>query len=630
VSGQLDAQLPSEGPVAGPGIRSRSNFVRIFLTVLFSFIGLGLWRLQVFEGPQHGRAAEANRIRLSDLKAPRGVIYDRNNVIVAANAPIFAVSLVEADVPPDRRRAELERLAQLLDTSREALERTIEQRRVPGDRFAPILLRTHLPRELAMAVEEDGWQLPGVRVSVESSRVYPEGELLAHVVGYLSQPTAEEFDQHYKAEGYSPSDRVGASGVEATYESRLRGTEGARLTEVDVGGRPLKDIQVVPSQPGLNLRLTIDVALQRAVTDILRGKLASGGTSGVAILSDPRNGELLALVSLPSFDPNVFGQPDSDASVTALLTNPSLPLFNRAVAGQYPPGSTFKLVVGVGALQEHVADRNTHIRSNGGLRVPNPYDPRLSTWFPDWGVLGDLNFIQGLSLSSNVYFATLAGGFERFEGLGVERVAQYARLLGYGSRTGIDLPAEEDGRVPTPAWKLANLGEGWLTGDTYNMAIGQGFVLATPLQVAEVTNAIASGGAVMRPHVGQMLLDQDGRPVASLDTPAVREIGVRPDVLQVMREAMSATLETEQLRRYRLPDVRVAGKTGTAEYVGPRDQAGNLPTHGWFTGYAPAEKPEVSITVFLEKGGGPSDAVPVAMDMLKAYFAQRAANAPVR
>ncbi len=623
MNGRVDQELPPDGQAPlGPGIRSRSRFFRVSIFTVFSLIAVGLWRLQIIEAPQHGQSADANRIRLSDIPAPRGVIYDRNGQLVATNAPVFAVSLVEADVPGVHRTDELEKLAALMGTTRDALERTLDQRRQAGNIFAPIQLRTHLPRDIALVIEEHGWELSGVRVTVESTREYPDGELLAHVLGYLTQPTPEDFRARYQQEGYGMSDKVGSSGVEATYESALRGVDGARLTEVDVGGRPLREMRVVPAQPGRNLRLTLDLALQRAVTEVLKAKLAVGGASGVAILADPRNGEILAMVSLPSYDNNVFSRSDRDDAIAALLIDPRLPLFHRAVAGQYPPGSTFKLAVGVGALQERVASRDTHIRSTGGLRVPNPYDPRFSTWFPDWSVLGNLDFIQGLAQSSNVYFATLAGGFENFEGLGIEKVAQYARRVGYGAPTGVDVPSEEAGRVPTPAWKLTNFSEAWLTGDTYNMAIGQGFVLATPLQVAHVTNAIATG-LVTRPHLGQALSDQDGNVVQVFSTAPVRELGVRPDVLQVMREAMKATLETDRLRGLRLPKIQVAGKTGTAEYVGPRDRSGALPTHGWFTGYAPADDPRVSVTVFLEKGAGPADAVPVAMEMLKAYFQDR-------
>ncbi|MBI4213773.1 MAG: penicillin-binding protein 2 [Chloroflexi bacterium] len=592
------------------------------LILAFSFLALGLWRLQLVQGQAHGRAAERNAIRLNTIPAPRGVVYDRGGQILAENAPVFVVSLVEADLPENRRVEVLDRLARLLGTTRTALERTLDQRRVPGDVFFPVRLRSHLERSLALTLEQEGWELPGVRVSVESARQYPEGDLLSHVLGYLTQPSPGEFEQKYRGEGYSISSLVGASGVEATYESALRGSDGARLSEVDAGGRPLGELGVVPPIPGGNVKLTIDLNLQRSATNILRAKLQPG-SSGAAILADPRTGEILALVSLPTFDANVFSRPDSEGDILTLLQDPSLPLFHRAIAGQYPPGSTFKLAVGIGALQEGVASRNTQIRSEGGLRVPNPYNPRLFTWFPDWAVLGDMNFIRGLALSSNVYFATLAGGFGDFQGLGVDRVAQYARLVGYGAATGIDLPSEEAGRVPTPTWKVENFGEGWLTGDTYNMAVGQGFVLATPLQVANVTNAIANNGTMMRPHVAQAVLDQGGRTIEAVPREVIRQLGVRSDVIQVIREGMISTLEQDRVRAFQIPGVKVAGKTGTAEYVGPRDAAGNLPTHGWFTGFAPAEDPQVTVTVFLEKGGGPTDAVPIAMDMLRAYLERK-------
>lgn len=616
---ELQGMEPGGTRTPAGGLTARSNFARVMLGVAFVFLALALWRLQILEAPFHGQAAEANRIRFSTLPAPRGVIYDRNGHIVAANAPVFAVTLVEADLPSNRRGEVLERLAVLLSTSRDRLERTLEQRRVLGDVFTPIVLRTHLPREMALAIEEHGWELPGVRITVESTREYAEGELLSHLVGYLIQPDAEEYEEKYRGNGYSISDRVGTSGAEATYEGVLRGGAGARLVEVDVGGRPLRELQVVAPEPGLNLRLTIDVGVQRTITEILKARLPAG-SSGVAIVADPRNGEILAMVSLPGFDPNLFLRPEAENQILDLLNDPRLPLFHRAVAGQYPPGSTFKLAVGVGALEEGVANRSTRIRSNGGLRVPNPYDPRLSTWFPDWAVLGDMNFVQGVALSSNVYFATLAGGFAEFEGLGVERVARYARLLGYGSATEVDLPAEENGRVPTPTWKVANFGEGWLTGDTYNMAIGQGFVLATPLQVANVTNAIANGGVLVRPHVAQAILDQTGSVTRAVSPAPIRKLGVRPETLQVMREGMLSMLDQERVRMHKIPELRVAGKTGTAEYAGPRDSSGRLPTHGWFTGFAPYDDPQVAITVFMERGGGPSDAVPIAMEMFRAYF----------
>jgi penicillin-binding protein 2 len=591
--------------------------------VLLAFFVLAcqLWRLQVLEGPANNEAAAANSIRSQVLPAARGVVYDRDGHLLAANAPAFTVSVVEPDLPAERRDQVLGELAQIMAITPDQIEQTIARRRGAASPLDPIPIRTAASRQVAMTIEEHSWQLPGINVTVESARQYPDGDLLGHVLGYLAQPSPEDYEQHYRGDGYAMSDQVGVAGLEATYEAVLRGQKGARWREVDVAGRPLRELGTVAAEPGQNLQLTLDVGLQRVATDVLRRQLPKG-SSGVAIIMDPRNGDILALVSEPDFDPNVFSQPDRSDQVARLLSDPNLPLFDRAVSAQYPPGSTFKLAVGIGALQEGVANRNTHIRSEGGLRVPNPYNPALSTWFPDWAVLGDLNFLQGLALSSNVYFATLAGGFQNFQGLGAEKVAQYARMMGYGVATGIDLPGEEAGRVPTPDWKQTNFNEPWFLGDTYNMAIGQGFVLATPLQVANLTNLIANNGNVVRPHLGKAILNQQGAVTQDLTPAPLRHLDLRSDVLSVVREGMLGTLDTTQLRGQMLQNIRVAGKTGTAEYVGPRDSSGNLPTHGWFTAFAPYENPQITITVFVEHGGGPSTAVPLAMEILRSYFGQ--------
>ncbi len=611
----IQDEQPSES------LSKRSRAARVVVLLAFSVLAAQLWHLQVLEGPTNKEAAAANSIRSQAIPAARGVIYDRAGHLLAANAPAFTVSVVEPDLPAQNRSQVLGELAEILAIGPDQIDQTITTRRLSSNPLDPIPIRSSVSRQVAMTIEEHSWELPGVEVTVESSRRYPDGELLGHVLGYLVQPSPDDYEQHYKSEGYAMSDQVGVAGVEATYEAVLRGHPGARWREADVAGRPFRELGTVAAEPGQNLQLTLDVGLQRITSDVLQRRLPKE-SAGVAIVMDPHNGDILALVSQPGFDPNLFSQPDRSDQVGSLLSDANLPLFDRAISAQYPPGSTFKLAVGIGALQEGVANRNTRIRSNGGLRVPNPYNPALSTWFPDWAVLGDLNFLQGLALSSNVYFATLAGGFQNFQGLGAEKVAQYARMLGYGAPTGIDLPGEEAGRVPTPGWKLSNFNESWLLGDTYNMAIGQGFVLATPLQVANLTNLIANNGDVVRPHLGKAILNQKGEMVQDLSPAPLRHVDLRPDVLSVMREAMLGTLDTPQLRREMLPNIRVAGKTGTAEYVGPRDSNGNLPTHGWFTAFAPYENPQIAITVFVEHGGGPSTAVPLAMEILRSYFGQ--------
>jgi penicillin-binding protein 2 len=409
-------------------------------------------------------------------------------------------------------------------------------------------------------------------------------------------------------------------GLERQYERALRGVPGQRLSEVDAAGRVVRELREEPPEPGLNLVLNIDAELQRAVERFLEEGL-HGSPSGAAIVMRPTTGEVLALVSLPNFDNNLFAADTRDESVLAVLNDPRRPLFPRAIAGQYPPGSTFKLVTGAAALHEGIATRNTVIEGRGAIFVPNEYDPRLVQRFPDWATFGPMNFIQGLAYSSDVYFYYLGGGFESFRGLGAELLARYAHQFGYGGRTGIDLPDEEAGLVPTASWKYEALGEPWVLGDTYNMAIGQGFITATPLQVATATNAFANGGTLYRPQVARALVDQNGRTVREFAPQVIRRLPLSEANWQVLRDAMEAGYTISPLLRHlRIPGLRVAGKTGTAEFHGPRNEKGELPTHGWYTGFAPVDKPEIAVTVFVELGTGTNEAAPIATRIFRKYF----------
>jgi penicillin-binding protein 2 len=362
------------------------------------------------------------------------------------------------------------------------------------------------------------------------------------------------------------------------------------------------------------------VEFQREVERLLQEGLQDS-PSGVAIVTRPSTGEVLAMVALPTFDNNVFSTGDSDAEIEALLTDPNRPLFNRTIGGQYPPGSTFKLVTGAAALHEQIANRNTVIESKGAIFVPNEYNPQLLQRFPDWSVLGRMNFVQGLANSSDVYFYYLGGGFENFRGLGNERLATYAREFGYGARTGIDLPGEAEGIVPDERWKQEAISERWVKGDTYNMSIGQGFVAATPLQVATATNAFANGGTLYRPRLVKALVDQEGRTVRELGPQIIRRLPLSPENWALMREGMEAGYHVGTLLRHTaIPGVRVAGKTGTAEFYGPRNEKDELPTHGWYTGFAPADRPEIAVTVFVELGTGSNSAAPIASRIMRKYF----------
>jgi penicillin-binding protein 2 len=605
----------------------RTQVLRLVLLLGFAALTFQLWRLQIIQGRAHRAAAEENSLRLAMLAPLRGVIYDRNMVPLAVNAPSFAVSVTEADLPESDRDRILAETATILGVPPDEIEQTLRNRRRVGARFTPVVVRENVAREQAMRLEERGWALPGVHVLVETIRQYVDSPIFSHVLGYTALPSEDEYATRYRAEGYAMGERVGAAGAERIYEADLRGRPGGRILEVDAAGRPLREVVLRPAEPGHRLILTIDGELQRVAHRILSERIQPG-TSGVVVATDPRNGEILAMVSIPGFDANVFSQPDRDADIAALLQDDGLPLFNRAVAGQYPPGSTFKLVTGIGALEENLVNRNTKINCNGGLRLPNPYNPRLSTFLPDWGVMGVLDFVGGLAYSCNVYFYTLGGGFGQIEGLGSERLGRYARMLGYGDTSGVDLPAEAPGRVPTSEWKLQSVGEPWLPGDTYNMAIGQGYVLATPLQVANLTSTLANGGTFYRPHVVRAVLDADGRTLREIAPQATARVALRGETLSAIRDGMIAVLETPQTRAHRLANVVVAGKTGTAEFPGPKDEKGIGPTHGWFTAFAPADAPRISLTVFVERGGGPSDAVPLAMDILREYFARGASPRP--
>ncbi|HZS00647.1 MAG TPA: penicillin-binding protein 2 [Chloroflexota bacterium] len=609
--------------------RGRTRLLRLLVLAAFLVLSLQAWRLQVVQGRAYREQADYNRVRISAIPPTRGVIYDASHRVVAANVPSFVVSVVPADLPREREERVFRRLAGILGVGEDTIRAAVERGR-GDDAFAPVVVRRGVDSLAIQRVEEQHTRLPGVLVQSEAVREYPEGDLLSHILGYVGAITAEEYDlqrrqcstldpEQRRKECYGPSDRVGIMGLERQYERELRGSPGQRLSEVDVSGRTVRELREEHPEPGLNLVMNVDAEFQRAVERLVREGLRES-PSAVAIVTRPSTGEILALVSVPSFDNNVFLNPDREAEIEALLTDGNRPLFHRAVAGQYPPGSTFKLVTAAAALHENIANRNTVIESRGAIFVPDDYNPRLLHRFPDWAVLGRLNFTQAIALSSDVYFYYLGGGFERFEGLGNERLAAYARQFGFGARTGIDLPGEAEGIVPDEQWKQDTLAERWVKGDTYNMSIGQGFVAVTPLQIANMTNAIANGGTIYRPRLVHALVDQEGRTVREFAPEIVRKLPLAPEQWALIREGMEQGYNGTLLQHLRTPGLRAAGKTGTAEFYGPRNARGELPTHAWYTGFAPADKPEIAVTVFVELGSGSNEAAPIATRIFRNYF----------
>jgi penicillin-binding protein 2 len=593
--------------------------------LLFGILTAQLWRLQIVEGQTYTNRSALNSTRKAVISPQRGVIYDRNKMLLATNAPIFVISITPADVPKGRMPEIIIRVANELRTPPQEIERIVEARQARKDynAFNAIPVSSNVDREAVMRISEHQLDMPGVQVGVESTRRYTDGTLISHIIGYMGSISAEEADQRQQ-EGYGLDDHIGAAGIEQAYERDLRGQPGKRLYQVEVTGQEVGELKRQDAQPGSNLVLALDLDLQRDVTRILQEGLRNG-PGGAAIVMDPRNGEILAMVSTPSFDANIIGNPLRDDELNQLLNDKeNIPMFPRAFSGQYPPGSVFKLVTGSAALQEGVANRDTVIESKGVMYVDLEEYPGVRQPFNDNAAYGPQTFLQGVANSSNIYFFWLGGGYQEgnrslFEGLGVDRLARYARAFGYGARTGLDIRGESDGTIPDPRWMQFHKNQPWLKGHTYNMSIGQGDVLATPLQVATTTNVIANGGTLYPPHLARAELDSDGRVIKGFAPPG-RPVPVDSANLAIMREAMEWGFEGPWLKWFKIPGLRLAGKTGTAEYEGPKDDKKNLPTHGWFTGFAPADNPEVSVTVFVGRGGGTDDASPIAARIFRRYF----------
>ncbi len=631
----------------------RLLFMKILVAVVFLGLAGQLWRLQIVQGHVYRSQADRNRFRLVRVDAPRGVIYDRQRRIMVRNEPSFTVSVVPADLPAEDEERVFSRLSQLLGIpvsttqgngrqggppvgagqlpgveSRGIRELVKAGRATP---FVPVPIKSRVAREVAFIIEEEHLDLPGVQVQVEPIRRYLQGPLTAHILGHMGRIPAERLEEYLgQPDGdYELYDRVGVTGIEYTYEKELRGEKGLKHIEVDALGREVRVVsQPVMPTPGHNLILTLDLELQEAAERALRRGMGKvGSESGVVIAMNPKTGEILAMVSLPSYDNNLFAGGISPEDYARLINDPLLPLFNRAISGEYPVGSTFKIVPAAAGLQEGVISQSTLINDPGAILVPNKYfpdDPTQAQPFFCWKEDGHgwVDVIEGLAQSCDVFFYVVAGGYQDFQGLGAERLIEYARLFGFGEPTGIALPGESAGLVPDDRWKRHVRGQVWVTGDTYNMAIGQGDFLATPLQLLNATAAVANGGTLYRPQLVYQVEDVDGQVVRAFTPQVIRTLPIAPEHLAIVREGLRGAVTHGTAYWAGLPtEVEVAGKTGTAEYFGPLDEEGNLPTHAWFTAFAPYDDPEIALVVFVAGGGeGSSVAAPIAAEILRAYF----------
>ncbi len=633
----------------------------LVILLVFAWLTTRLYQLQIAWGDRFQLWADKNRFRLVPLEASRGIVYDRQGNILVRNAPRFIVTVIPAYLPDDPAATEavFQRLSDLLalPATRASTQEIARQSGLSSEEIAavgirsiqemvdqvwdsapyrPLVIKRNIDRDTVFQIEEAHLDLPGVLVETEPVRHYPYGELISHLMGYIGFIPANQVET-YEAKGYDVNkDHVGLIGAEAAFENLLRGRKGEKYIEVDVAGREVRTVSQSPPFPGKSLQLTLDLALQEEMAQALqRGLEQAGAEIGVAIAMNPQTGEILGMVSLPAYDNNLFSGGISAADYQRLSADPHHPLINHAISGRHPPGSAFKIVVAAAALQEGVITRRTTVNCQGTMLLPDqrfPDDPEQGQTFYCWihnlgRGHGNVSIISGIAHSCDIYFYWLGGGFlDEFEGLGLERLVHYARLFGLGEPAGFDLLGENPGLVPTAKWKRLNYAEHWVTGDTYNMSIGQGYLLITPLQMLNVTAAVANGGILYRPQLLYQVLDNDGNVVQDFAPEVIRELPIDPQHLATVAEGMEAAVVWGSAQTAYLDTVRVASKTGTAEFFDPNippDEEGNLPTHAWFTAFAPVEDPEIALVVFVYNGGeGTTTAVPIAAEILRYYFGE--------
>jgi penicillin-binding protein 2 len=595
----------------------------------FAALSARLWHLQIRGFGTYRDRADNNRLRRIRVEPPRGVIYDRNRILLVRNRPSYTVSIVPADLP---RPAEpvYRRLGRVLAMPTTQIAQLIEKRST--DAFAAVTIQSNVDERTVAVVEERHVELPGVVVTVTPQREYLDGPLTSHVLGYVGHITAEQYEERHKDPDleYASTDRIGQMGIEAVSEHELRGRPGDKQTEVDASGREVRVLAVRSPRPGLNLTTTIDLALQREITRILAENIDQYEVASCVAL-DPNNGQILAMVHLPTFDNNVFSRGLRQEELDQLLNDQRNPMLNGAIAQVWAPGSVFKVVTACGGLQDGIVTPSTQLRCTGSLLVPSRFAPGGGSRFPCWFSHGPQDMVGALASSCNVYFYQVGGGDGAGEwpGLGIDRLHYWAQQFGLTEPAGIGLPNETSGMFPSQAWKKNVFKQDWFRGDTYNASIGQGFVTTTPLQMANVISTVVNGGILYRPQIVLEVTDDRGEVVRRLSPEVVRHIPVDPDHLRVVRDGLRAGMligrspngvsYTGTSWDSNLRQVAIMGKTGTAEYGSP-DSNGVLPTHGWFIGAAPHDNPSIAMAVFVKRGRGAHDAARITSKIFSHYF----------
>ncbi len=589
--------------------RGLARWFRVFFAGAIVLLGARVFFLNVVRGSYYQDVAVRNSVRNMLLVAPRGLIFDRYGKQLVRNIPSMELIVIPADLPksPEERETLIDRLKRTISFDSDEWEESI---RSAGSEFSsPVALKVSLTQDEALIFSARSEEFPGISLERSAVREYQDGLIFSHILGYEGKIKKEELSEYPDS---LPIDSVGKQGLEKSYESVLRGNRGADRVEVDSRGVVKKELGVSDPEPGSDIILNIDADLQKKIFDSLSAELEKAGLKkGAAVALDPRDGSVLALVSIPSFDNNLFSGGIGSSEYSGLVNDDSHPLFNRAIAGEYPPGSTIKPFLASAALAEGVVTPSTQIESRGGISV-------AGFSFGDWKAHGFTDIRHAIAVSSDVFFYSVGGGYGNIRGIGMQKMDEYESMFGFGSGTGVDIPGEKDGFLPTPEWKQKEIGERWYIGDTYHASIGQGFVLATPIQLANATAAIANGGTLWKPRIVSQIRSRDGL-LQSVPPEALRRNVMDPSILKIVREGMRMTV-TESVGTAQslatLP-VAVAGKTGTAQF------GGDQKTHGWFESFAPYDNPSIALVVLVE--GQENEgyfAVPVTKDVLSWYFTE--------
>lgn len=575
--------------------------------VLFAILLGRMMYLQLWRGEYYTKQSDGNRLRQSRIIAPRGLVFDKDGKELVNNLPGYAVVLQkQSDYKPET----LEHISQLLDIPIVDIKKKIKESR---NYYEPILLKNNVSQEMVTKIEEQRRYMPEVMLSVQPIRNYPYKELAVHALGYVGEVSSYEIAKGL-FKNVTQGSIVGKSGLEKSYDKILRGEDGSFMEEVDVAGNVVKHYDSVQPVPGKNLQLTLDFRLQKALEEFTDKHLAYLRNSGLApraraaavVALDPRNGAVRAMVSRPGYDPNLFVHGISSKDWDRINNDDAYPLNNKVISGEYPPGSTFKIVTGSAAFELNKVGLNEPIFDGG-------FHPLVPTMGNAGGeVLGWLTFISALAMSDNVYF------YELGNRVGIDNIAKYARIYGFGQKTGIDLEGESRGLVASKQVKREIWDEDWRLGDTFNAAIGQGFNLTTPMQLSVMLSIVANGGIKYQPYLVDSILNADGTLFEKPKRAEGKHIDVSQQTIDYMRQGMSATTQEGGTASYfsQLPKP-IAGKTGTAENSHGRD-------HGLFVAYGPVDDPELVVVCIVEQGGfGSTAAGPIVYKAFEEFFRER-------